>query len=66
MRGRHDTVRRSPKEPTYRLRDLGRAQEILRVCARHGFGNVFSSPTLQKIPWTRATSSHQGPQVVTL
>jgi len=50
VRARHGTVHRSPKEPTYRLRDLGRAQEILRVCARHGFGNVFSSPTLQKIP----------------
>jgi len=50
VRAGRGTVHHSPKEPTYRLRDLGRAQEILRVCARYGFGHVFSSPTLQKIP----------------
>lgn len=40
----------SATDPNFRLRDLSRAQEILRVCARHGFGHVFASPALQKIP----------------
>jgi len=50
MSPRRGAPHRSATEPTFRLRDLGRAQEILRVCARHGFGKVFSSPALQKVP----------------
>lgn len=43
-------IHRSAANSNFRLRDLSRAQEILRVCVRHGFGNVFASPALQKIP----------------
>jgi len=50
VRAEHNSVHHSAAEPPFRLRDLGRAQEIIRVCARHGFGKVFSSSALQKIP----------------
>ncbi len=43
-------VHRSATESNFRLRDLSRAQEILRVCVKHGFGSFFSAPGLQKIP----------------
>ena len=47
---RGEKGQRSAASPNFRLRDLSRAQEILRVCVRHGFGNVFAAPALQRIP----------------
>ena len=40
----------TPGTPSYRLRDISRAQQILRVCVRHGFGQIVSSLPLHRIP----------------
>jgi len=40
----------TPGAPSYRLRDINRAQQILRVCVRHGFGQIVSSLPLHRIP----------------
>ena len=37
-------------EPTYRLEDLARAREILRVAVRNGFGQFVSGLSLSRIP----------------
>jgi len=35
---------------TYQLRDLARAREIVRVLARHGFGQLIAAMPLNKLP----------------
>jgi ubiquinone biosynthesis protein len=35
---------------TYHLRDLARAREIIRVLARHGFGQLLAAMPLSKLP----------------
>ncbi len=53
----------TPGSPTYRLRDISRAQQILRVCVRHGFGQVISSLPLHRIPGLgKAVESVEDPQ----
>jgi len=48
------------KGPRYQFRDLGRAREILKVLAKHGFGSLVSSLPLHRIPGLKKPDGESG------